>query len=217
MKWLKSDFYIPQEYASCPHLADDFTPPDEGLNLGLDSDSGQQLHEALGSFMNRGGNSAAAAASSGSGGGSPNSNNSYVAPPNYGHFPTSYYPGGGGPYPGAADFGTKYGTPPSFPTSSPGPTVGPPAATGFQQYFNQPSPNEDAPYFSSAAAASGGPGAPPAPAGGSPGSGRCDLSYYGYNNGFGSGGGDGGGPGAFYQQQGQDNNNKVSGDNSQLG
>ena len=81
-------------------------------------------------------------------------------------------------------------------------------------YYSQPSPNEDQGGNSGGPNFYGGGGGPHPPgSAGSPGS--RDLSFYGFNNGFGNGGGDGGGGNggsAFYQQHQtqQDNNNKVS-------
>ena len=164
-------------------------------------------------LMNRGGGS-----NGGAGGGTGGTN---PTPPSaYGHYQPYMSPyssqglSPGGPYQ------TPVGVVPVGPHSG-----GPPEQFGNNfnvqggGYYNHPSPNEDQPggptFYGG-----GPPGHPPGSAG-SPGS--RDLSYYGFNNGFGNGGdgggGGGGGPGgnggsAFYQQQQhqtqQDNNNKVS-------
>ena len=135
-----------------------------------------------------------------------------------------HYSTAGAPPPSTVGPGGPYMSPyPTAPGGYPGPSgppsTGPPDQFGTNYgYYSQPSPNEEGNSY---------PSYPNAP-GGSPGGGPPprDLSYYGFNNGFGSsespagGGGGAGGSGgngsgngtAFYPQQQQqpENNNKLS-------
>ena len=163
--------------------------------------------------MNRG------AGSNGGGGGGGTPTNQ-TPPSAYGHYQPYMSPYSSGLSPGG-----PYQTTGSGGNSGPGPDQ---FGTNFNVqsgggYYSQPSPNEDGQGGNGSGGPAfygGGTGPPHAPPGsvGSPGS--RDLSYYGFNNGFGnsgdgggSGGGGGNGGSAFYQQQQhtqQDNNNKVS-------
>ena len=155
--------------------------------------------------MNRGGGS------NGGGGGGGSGSSNPTPPSAYGHYQSYMSPYSSGVSPG----GLPYQAPPGSAGNS-----GPPDQFGTNfnvqgggGYYSQPSPNEDQGGNSGGPNFYGGGGPHPPGSAGSPGS--RDLSFYGFNNGFGNGGGDGGGGNggsAFYQQHQtqQDNNNKVS-------